>query len=380
MLTLSQFIAKNNGYGLDFDEEFGYTCVDLVQFWAQNLGLPRFTGNAVDLARQGSANLLWIANTPENFPSAGDIVVWGSNLGGAGQYGHVDIAEGNATTEAFTGFDQNWPEGSLCHSQAHSYAGVLGWLHPTVLDTPTPGTAYTPLAVAAVTGSVGCRVRELPNTESPDNEGTGNMRGGVTFNVTGWIAGESIAGNNIWYRTIHGFWVWSGGTVQGATLAGGEGSGNVTDTSESVLPAPPEPMPAPDPTPTVAPAAVVQPEVSSVPSATQVLTPAVGTATLAITGFVIDLSTGNELAEVPSGTTINVAATTQVNGKLYLVTKNMVANKNNWGIAASSFRKLSAAQQAAKQQTEPKVEQEIGKGWKAVLGALHAVHNDKGKQ
>ncbi len=38
------------------------------------------------------------------------------------------MATEKANQSAFTSFDQNWPEKSLCHFQNHSYNGVVGWL------------------------------------------------------------------------------------------------------------------------------------------------------------------------------------------------------------------------------------------------------------
>ena len=66
-----------------------------------------------------------IKNTPDGLPQKGDIVIWGTEIG---PYGHIAVfIEGNLNT--FTSFDQNFPIGSLCHKQSHSYKGVLGWLH-----------------------------------------------------------------------------------------------------------------------------------------------------------------------------------------------------------------------------------------------------------
>ena len=44
-----------------------------------------------------------------------------------GTYGHIGIFD-NGTLSKFESFDQNFPKGSLCHLQKHSYKNVLGWL------------------------------------------------------------------------------------------------------------------------------------------------------------------------------------------------------------------------------------------------------------
>lgn len=127
---MDQFIAKWNGKGIDWDQQFGFQCVDLYrQYVKEVLGFPQSP------AVRGAVNV-WdtylpeyfdrIPNTPTGVPQKGDIVIWGT---GAGSYGHIAVCV-SANTSSFTSFDQNWPVGSLCHLQNHNYSNVLGWLHP----------------------------------------------------------------------------------------------------------------------------------------------------------------------------------------------------------------------------------------------------------
>ncbi len=142
MIPLDDFVHEWDGKGIDFDHAYGFQCVDLVQQYNKEcLGFPPFTGNAIDIwTTYPKDSYDQIPNTPQNFPSKGDIVIWGSAIG---IFGHIDVcAADGATTGNFTGFDQNWPLGSVCHIQAHTYFGVLGWLHPkdpvVPPETPTP--------------------------------------------------------------------------------------------------------------------------------------------------------------------------------------------------------------------------------------------------
>lgn len=133
MLQLQDFINLNNNKFLDFDGAYGAQCVDLVQFWAQNLGLPKFHGNAIDLALQGSPNCPFISNTANN-PSPGDIMIWGAAPSDpylqTGPNGHTAIYV-SGDTNSFNSFDQNFPTGSTCHIyHHHNYNAVVGWLHP----------------------------------------------------------------------------------------------------------------------------------------------------------------------------------------------------------------------------------------------------------
>jgi CHAP domain len=105
-------------------------CVGLVAVWCDALGLPHIWGNAKDLLADAPASSYKvIANTPENFPAPGDIVVWGDTWGNG--YGHTAIIV-TATVMDFTAFEQNDPDGSVPHLKVYTYAGVKGWLRPLV--------------------------------------------------------------------------------------------------------------------------------------------------------------------------------------------------------------------------------------------------------
>src|SRR5664279_2756913 len=52
-------------------------CVGLVEKWADLLKLPHIWGNAADLLSNADKSAYGrITNTPTNYPSPGDIVVW----------------------------------------------------------------------------------------------------------------------------------------------------------------------------------------------------------------------------------------------------------------------------------------------------------------
>ena len=133
MISFQDFIIKWNGKYIDFDGVYGPQCFDLLhQFVVEVLGLTDGRILAAPAAKDiynnydnlyGHENFEKIANTPTGIPGEGDIVIWSS-----GQYGHVAIfIEGNANT--FRSFDQNYPTGSPCHVQEHTYGYCLGWLH-----------------------------------------------------------------------------------------------------------------------------------------------------------------------------------------------------------------------------------------------------------
>jgi len=129
-MTLSEFLSILNG---EYKETAGTSaknqCTDCANAYIKYvLGLPiiEYT-NAVDFPSKAGDNYDYILNTPNGVPKEGDLVIWG------GIYGHIAIfLEGD--NKRFTSFDENYPTGSPCHVQEHTYLSpkVLGWLHPRV--------------------------------------------------------------------------------------------------------------------------------------------------------------------------------------------------------------------------------------------------------
>lgn len=126
-MTLQQFLEKYNGKYVEVAGSAGAEnqCVDLANAYIRDvLGFPIIEWtNAKDFPSKGGENYQYILNTPEGIPQEGDLMIWG------GTYGHIAVfIEGNETS--FRSFDQNYPTGSFCHIQNHTYANVLGWMRP----------------------------------------------------------------------------------------------------------------------------------------------------------------------------------------------------------------------------------------------------------
>ncbi len=128
-MTYQDFKNKWNGKGCDFDNYYGFQCMDLAEQYNKDVvGANRIGGNAKDAVNNYDRNKYsYIVNTPTGVPSQGDIIVWGVMPGNA--YGHIAIYD-NGNVNDFVSLDQNWPVGSLTHLQSHNYNYVLGWLHP----------------------------------------------------------------------------------------------------------------------------------------------------------------------------------------------------------------------------------------------------------
>lgn len=130
-MKYDDFLKKYTDKPIDFDGAYGNQCMDLYRMYVQEvLGFPQspsVTGAADVWTTYLPEYYDKISNSPNGVPQKGDIVIWNKKAGGG--YGHIAIfIEGSV--DKFTSFDQNFPTGSYCHRQEHSYTNVYGWLHP----------------------------------------------------------------------------------------------------------------------------------------------------------------------------------------------------------------------------------------------------------
>lgn len=137
-MSYTDFTAKYNGHGIDFDHYYGFQCMDLAHQYAVEVVGKDFSPapTAKDVWNQNINGYDKIANTPSGVPTQGDIIIWGT---GVGPSGHIAVYD-HGGVYTFTSFDQNWPINSLCHFQQHNYNGVLGWFHPGQAVAPVTDT------------------------------------------------------------------------------------------------------------------------------------------------------------------------------------------------------------------------------------------------
>lgn len=130
-MTYEEFKNKYIGKGIDFDNYYGFQCMDLAeQYNKEVVGAIKIAGNAKDAwVNYDKTKYDRIKNTPSGIPQKGDIVIWGAMPGNP--YGHIAIFD-NGDIMKFISLDQNWPVGTITHLQPHNYNYVLGWLHPKV--------------------------------------------------------------------------------------------------------------------------------------------------------------------------------------------------------------------------------------------------------
>jgi len=128
-MTPQDFFNKYNGKGIDFDGAYGDQCMDLMNQFSVEVW-----GDTSGQLRAPTAYQSWLKNSPDyekihyqlgKVPQEGDIIYWSD------QYikgtGHVAVATNKGNQSVFTSFDQNFPLGSKCHYQEHTYNGVVGW-------------------------------------------------------------------------------------------------------------------------------------------------------------------------------------------------------------------------------------------------------------
>ena len=205
MLSYGQFKPQYLGRKVDFDGWYGAQCVDLVQFYNRDAAGGKFlSGNAKDIYGQQADKYTWVRNTPNGVPPQGAVIVYDSSWGGG--FGHVAIVD-SANTSVVNILSQNLPYGSGTIVTQTKYNGVIGWGIPknqTSAPTPPPSNPGGTAQAVSV-----ANVRSQPHTGAP-LAGSQKLQPGQTFQYSAIVDGESVSGNNKWYRSTKGNYVWSG--------------------------------------------------------------------------------------------------------------------------------------------------------------------------
>lgn len=208
---------KNQVFGkkLDFDNS-SYDCVDVSKSWAMYLSDKPWQesagwGNAKDIYANWSTK--YLDKIPRgNAPKLGDIVVMNGNIGGG--YGHtgvvVGIDGGNITIYQQDTF-----------KQVAVYTGVFSWNANYIAGFLRPKVAFTVDTVADLEGYQRISVPEgvyYRKEAKRSGEVIELFDGNEVVNFKGFVRGESIDGNNIWFvGRFTGGYCWSGGFTDSST-------------------------------------------------------------------------------------------------------------------------------------------------------------------
>ena len=206
-MKFNEFINKYNNKYVDYDGAYGGQCVDLFRMYCKEvleIGQARAVNGAKNFWTNYSNdpnlynNFIKIKNTLSFVPQKGDIAIWHN-----GTYGHIAICTGNGDTKSFEIFEQNRPLKSKCHLGRDHYRNFYGVLRPK--DKKNIEEYFLVRVDKAK-----AMVRKEANSQSA-LAGSKELVKGDTFKAVATVKGENVSGNDIWYKSKVGNFVWSGG-------------------------------------------------------------------------------------------------------------------------------------------------------------------------
>lgn len=221
------------------DNHYGLQCVDLVDQYAQDIFGVSWTVCVGGVA--GAKALLdrvpdefWIRtdnnpNDPNLVPSKGDVVVFSGSA--INQWGHTAVVESADVNGMWVvqqdGFaapliwaDGNWYSGKPAHRIWLGYTSngtgpLAGWLTPKThklaqQDTPPAPELAANQRVTATTA----KKRSEPKVADNVLE---SFEADRVLTFKGFVRGENVSGNDIWFVGISGAYLWSGNFVDHST-------------------------------------------------------------------------------------------------------------------------------------------------------------------
>ena len=124
-MTLKRFIVNNLGKKVDFDNKFGFQCVDLYRQYCKDvLGIPQTP--AVEGAKDIWENHGSLKQSKDSF-AVGDILIYDSTP--TNKYGHVCILVSLLDSDTFVVFEQNGFEQSGAKLTVRNTTNLLGSLY-----------------------------------------------------------------------------------------------------------------------------------------------------------------------------------------------------------------------------------------------------------
>lgn len=129
-MTLTQFINTYNGKKVDFDQQYGYQCVDLFRQYCKDvLHVPKTPSveGAKDIIKLPGDVLKVTPDSTLADYSKGDVLIWGPTA--TNKYGHVAILVAVYNTKYFIVFEQDGFKQDGAKLNMRSREGLLGCLY-----------------------------------------------------------------------------------------------------------------------------------------------------------------------------------------------------------------------------------------------------------
>lgn len=124
-MTLKRFIVNNIGKKVDFDNKFGFQCVDLYRQYCKDvLGIPQTP--AVEGAKDIWEKHGSLKQSKDSF-AVGDILIYDATP--TNKYGHVCILVSLLDSDTFVVFEQNGFEQSGAKLTVRNTTNLLGSLY-----------------------------------------------------------------------------------------------------------------------------------------------------------------------------------------------------------------------------------------------------------
>jgi hypothetical protein len=207
MSAYTDFKSEWLGRRVDYDHVYNWQCVDLIlQYVAEKFGLASgVSGNAIDYWYRTSAPLFSKFDKIQATDChQGDIVVLNGLAGNP--YGHIGICDSQDANNV-TILEQNGAGGGsgtgrdAIELRAIPKSRIAGILRPKGSGATSAGGTAKVVRQAYV--------RVAPNLGAALG-GSRVLNPGDTFQYQGKVAGQAVGGNNIWYHSTRGNFVWSG--------------------------------------------------------------------------------------------------------------------------------------------------------------------------
>ena len=124
-MTIKRFICTYINKKVDFDNKFGFQCVDLYRQYCKDvLGIPQTP--AVESAKDSWEKHGSLKQSKDSF-AAGDILIY--DVTPTNKYGHVCILVSLLDTDTFIVFEQNGFEQSGAKLTVRNTTNLLGSLY-----------------------------------------------------------------------------------------------------------------------------------------------------------------------------------------------------------------------------------------------------------